>query len=147
MSSLPEKFPIKRQIRYDLEDSKAISENPLGLLWLYEQDPEDTSPVVAREWEEEMELRKAEEIKEIRDWSRKLWAPFFAYDQTLEFLNYWISERARVQAKLQYCAGENAQLQKELQAELEDCASKIMWYQEELRNLNRVTQEDEDEDY
>jgi hypothetical protein len=148
MSSLPEKFPLGKQIRYDQEDLDAISADPLGWLWLYKEDPEDTSLAAAIEWEEacaEMELQKAEEIEEIRNWSRKHWAPVFAYDQTREFLDYWIREHARVQAKLQYCPGENAQLQEELQAELEYCASEITWCQEKLQNLNRYAGGDEDE--
>jgi len=149
MSSLPQKFPLREQIRYDQEDLDAISEDPLGLLWLYKEDPEDTSLASARDWEEaceEMKQRRVEEIQADRNFWRKHWAPFLAYDQICEFLDYWIRERALVQAKLQYCAGENAQLQEELQAELEDCASKITWWQEKLQNLNRYAGESEDED-
>jgi hypothetical protein len=144
MPKLRRKSSLKSLIEDDLHDFYTISWYSLWFLWHFAEDPEDTSLASAREQEEacaEMKLRKAEEIEEIRNWSRKHWAPFLAYDQAREFLDYWIREHARVQGKLQYCAGENAQLQKEL----EDCASKITWYQEELRNPARYAGEDEDE--
>jgi len=83
MSSLPQKFPLREQIRYDQEDLDAISEDPLGLLWLFAEDPEYTSLASAREQEEaceEMRLRKAEEIQEDTNFWCDHWHPFFQTD-------------------------------------------------------------------
>ena len=104
MPSLPRKFPPRQQIRNDQEDGLAISANPVWLLRLFGKDPDDTSLAAAREWEKdcaEMELRKAEEIQKDMNFWRKHWIPYFAYDQICAFLDYWISEYAHVQAKLQ----------------------------------------------
>ena len=148
MSSLPEKFPIGRQIRYDLEDLKAISENPLGLLWLYEEDPEDTSLAAAREEADyiaEMKEQAAEEYKKDCAFWAKDWNDRFKLDQLFEDLQDVMSKCKDLREQLTH---ETRQAVKEqLQAELEYWTSQVEGFREALKNFDRDEGEDDGEYY